>query len=168
MILTRLAKETDLNSLAAIYCDLYNGSILKEDWSLEKGYNLLHFFYSLQPDIFIIAEEDSNVVGGVASLIKPWFDGNRLIETEIFVERSRQNQGLASRLFMEHFRRAMDLYGVKTIEAHSYQAENGYPLSWYRKQGYTLVDDLYIINGDIQQAYYWLKNRIEENKESKE
>ena len=164
MMLTRVAKETDLYSLAAIYSDLYNGSVLKEEWSVEKAYKLLHFYYSLQPDIFIIAEEDSNIVGGVASLIKPWFNGNRLIETEIFVGKNWQNQGIASRLFIEHFKRAMDLYDVKIIEVHSYQEENGFPLNWYRKQGYTIVDDLYIINGNIQQVYYYLNNRLGSNR----
>ena len=159
MINIRLAKKTDLNSLAVIYKNLYDNAVLKEDWSVEKSYKLLHFFYTLQPDIFVVAEEKTSVIGAVVSLVKPWFDGNRLIETEIFVSKNWQHQGIASRLFMEHFKRAMDLYDVQTIEAHSYQEENGFPLNWYKKQGYAITEDLCIINGNIQKIYGYLKKK---------
>lgn len=162
MINIRLAKKEDLKLLAEIYKDLYCSSILNENWSVETAYKLLDFFYTLQSDIFIVAEEDDKVVGAVMSLVKPWEDGNRLIETEIFVAKDYQHKGIASKLFKEHFKKAMEKYDAKVIEAHTYQEEDGYPLNWYKKQGYEVID-WYVINGDIKQAYEYFNNNIKED-----
>lgn len=158
----RLAIKEDLNELAKIYKDLYGESILNEDWSIEKSYGLLNFFYTLQSDIFVVAEVDEKVVGAVMSIVKPWHDGNRLIETEIFVANDYQKQGIASRLFHEHFKLAMEKYDAKVMEAHTYQEENGYPLNWYKKQGYKVIDEWYVINGDIKEAYEYFDKKIKE------
>lgn len=158
----RLAKKDDLDNLAKIYKDLYGESILKEDWSIEKSYGLLNFFYTLQADIFVVAEVDGEVVGAVMSLVKPWHDGNRLIETEIFVANDYQRQGIASRLFHEHFKLAMEKYNAKIMEAHTYQEENGYPLNWYKKQGYKVIDEWYVINGNIKEVYKYFDKKVKE------
>ena len=47
------------------------------------------------------------------SIFKPWHDDNRLIETEIFVANDYQRKEIASRLFHEHFRLAMEKYDAK-------------------------------------------------------
>lgn len=158
----RLARKEDLDELAKIYKDLYGESILNEDWSIEKSYGLLNFFYTLQADIFVVAEVDGKVVGAVMSIVKPWHDGNRLIETEIFVANDYQRQGIASRLFHEHFKLAMEKYDAKVMEAHTYQEENGYPLNWYKKQGYKVIDEWYVINGDIKEAYEYFDKKVKE------
>lgn len=156
----RLAKITDLKPLAEIYKELYDNSVLNEHWSIEKAFQLCNFYYTKQPDLFVVAEENNSIVGAVMSLVKPWFDGNRLIETEIFVSKHYQRRGIASLLFEEHFRRAMALYNVETIEAHTYQDKDGYPLKWYLEQGYGLIDELLIINGNVRQVYeYHRKNK---------
>lgn len=56
----------------------------------------------------------------------------------------------------------MEKYDAKIIEASTYQEENGYPLNWYKKQGYKVIDELYIINGDIKKAYEYLEKSIKE------
>lgn len=150
MINIRLVQEKDLAPLSMIYKALYNNSsVLNENWTEESAFKLLYFYYTSQPDIFVIAEEDGVVVGAVMSLVKPWYNGNRLIETEIIVTESRQHCGIASKMFKEHFKRASDIYDVKTIEAHTFQDERGYPLKWYKKQGYTIDNNLLVINGNI-------------------
>ena len=53
----------------------------------------------------------------------------------------------------------MEKYNVKIIEAHTYKEDNGYPLKWYRKQGYEIIDDWYIINGDINNVYQNLTSK---------
>lgn len=162
MIDIRLVKEGDLKELAKVYKDLYGKSILKEDWSIEKSHDLLEFFYKLQSDIFVVAEVDEKVVGAVMSIVKPWHDGNRLVETEIFVADDYQGKSIASRLFHEHFRLAMEIYDAKVIETHTYQEENGYPLNWYKKQGYKVIDEWYIINGDIRESYNYFDKKVKE------
>lgn len=163
MIKLRLAKKDDLKPLAKIYKDLYCSSILNENWTEETAYKLLDFFYTIQSDIFIVAEENEKVVGAVTSLVKPWHDGNRLIETEIFVDRGYQHKGIGSKLFQEHFKIAMEKHNAKIIEAHTYQEEDGYPLNWYKKQGYEIIDDWYVINGNIKDAYNYFEKNIKED-----
>jgi len=159
----RLVKQEDLIPLSEIYKDLYCSSILNENWTNQTAYELLNFFYTLNKDIFVIAEIDKKVVGAVMSLVKPWHDGNRLIETEIFVSKAYQHKGIASKLFHEHFRLAMEKYNVNIIEAHTYQEENGYPLNWYKKQGYDVIDDWYVINANIKDAYNYFDKIIKED-----
>ncbi len=162
MINIRLVREEDLDILAEIYKDLYGNSVLEEDWSVEKSKALFKFYYTLQTDLFLVAETDGKVVGAVMSLVKPWHDGNRLIETEIFVASNYQKQGIASKLFHEHFKIAMEKYDAKFMEAHTYQEENGYPLNWYKKQGYEIINEWYIINGNIKKAYEYFDKIIKE------
>jgi len=162
MINTRLGRKEDLRLLAEIYKELYGDSILGEDWAIEKSKALLNFYLQLQQDLFLVAEVDGKVVGAVMSLVKPWHDGNRLIETEIFVANNYQKQGIASKLFHEHFKIAMEKYDAKFMEAHTYQEENGYPLNWYKKQGYEIIDEWYIINGNIKKAYEYFDKKIKE------
>lgn len=163
MIKLRLAKKQDLKPLAKIYKDLYCNSILNENWTEETAYKFLDFFYTLQPDIFIVAEENEKVVGAVTSLVKPWHDGNRLIETEIFVAKNHQHKGIGSKLFHEHFKKSIEKYDAKIIEAHTYQEEDGYPLNWCKKQGYDVIDDWYVINGNIKNAYKYFDKNIKED-----
>lgn len=93
------------------------------------------------------------------SLVKPWYDANRLIETEIFVANDYQKQGIATRMFHEHFKLAMEKYDAKIIEANTYKEENGYPLKWYTNQGYKIID-WYVINGNIKDVYTYFDKKI--------
>lgn len=159
----RLAKKEDLKQLAKIYKDLYCSSILNENWTEETAYKMLDCFYTIQSDIFIVAEENEKVIGAVTSLVKPWHDGNHLIETEIFVDKNYQHKGIGSKLFREHFKKAIEKYDAKIIEAHTYQEEDGNPLNWYKKQGYDVIDNWYIISGNIKKAYEYFNKNIKED-----
>lgn len=96
------------------------------------------------------------------SLVKPWHDGNGLIETEIFVSKNYQHNCIGSKLFQEHFTKAIEKYDVKVIGAHTYQEQDGYPLNWYKKQGYEIIDNWNVINGNIKQAYEYLNKNVKE------
>ena len=61
MINIRLVREEDLDILAEIYKDLYGNSVLEEDWSVEKSKALFKFYYTLQTDLFLVAETDGSV-----------------------------------------------------------------------------------------------------------
>jgi ribosomal protein S18 acetylase RimI-like enzyme len=54
--------------------------------------------YEKQRNLFFVAEENEKVVGAIMSGVKPWFDGNRLIDTELFVDKNYQNRHLAREL----------------------------------------------------------------------
>lgn len=57
----------------------------------------------------------------------------------------------------------MEKHDAKIIEAHTYQEEDGYPLNWYKKQGYEVIDDWYVINGNIKDAYNYFDKNIKED-----
>lgn len=155
-VIYRLAKEQDLSNLAKIYCTLYINSALSEDWNQDTAQKLLQFFYDSNPDIFVVAEVDGQAIGAIASLVKPWHDGNRLIETEVFVDIPYQQRGIGSRLYLEHFMLAMKNYDARVIEAYTYEESDGYPLKWYRKQGWEVVGDWFVINGNIKKVSQYL------------
>lgn len=153
----RLASKHDFPQLASIYCLLYKNSSLGENWKQESALALFNYFYALHPDIFIVAEVDSQPIGAIMSLVKPWHDGNRLIETEVFVDANFQHHGIGTMLFKEHFRLAMQNYSAQFIEAHTYEESNGYPLKWYIKQGYKVARDILVIEGEISNVTEYLK-----------
>lgn len=159
----RLVNEQDLPTLAKIYCTLYTKSALHENWDQASAYKLLKFFYDHNSDIFVVAENNGQAIVAIASLVKPWHDGNRLIETEVFVAEKHQHKGIGSNLFEKHFGLAMKKYNTKIIEAHTYEEPDGYPLNWYRKQGYEVIQDWFVINGEIGKVYNYLKHNCKEH-----
>lgn len=148
----RLAKEEDLKELAIIYKELYDDADIGEYWSVESALKLLQYWYDRQADLFYVAEEDAKVVGGVVSGIKPWFDGNRLIDGEIFVSKDYQGKHLAKLLMLEHLKEAMNKYGVKVMEFHTYGDEKEFPQNWYTRLGFKKDNELIIMNGEIEEA----------------
>ena len=83
--------------------------------------------------------------------LKPWWDGMHLEDGEIFVCSAYRKQGIAKKLFKRLFEYSVEKYSATTIEAHTYEDENGYPYCWYKRLGFETVDDWKIINGDIRQ-----------------
>ncbi len=81
----RNVKLEDIYELAPIYKELYDDADIGEFWTVENAQKLLKYFYDRQKDLFFVAEEEGVAVGAVMSNLKPWFDGYRLNDTEIFV-----------------------------------------------------------------------------------
>ena len=48
------------------------------------------------------------------------------------------------------FKYAIEKYDATTLEAHTYEDENGFPYCWYKGLGFETVDDWKIISGDIK------------------
>ena len=88
----------------------------------------------------------------MTSVLKPWWDGNHLEDGEIFVIKKYQHQGIASLLMKALCIYALDKYNATILEAHTYKDENGFPLNWYKRLGFRIMDDLKIINGDIKEV----------------
>ena len=96
----RNVKETDIKILAPIYKELYDNADIGEYWTIESAEKLLNYWYVKQKDLFLVAEENNEVVGAIMSGIKPWFDGNRLIDSEVFVSSKYQGKHIAKDLFL--------------------------------------------------------------------
>ena len=110
----RLVKLEDIISLAPIYKELYDADI-GEFWSIESAGKLLKYWYDKQQDLFFVAEEDGKAVGAIMSGVKPWFDGNRLVDTELFVAKDYQEKHIGRELYKKHLSEAEYDNTVNTI-----------------------------------------------------
>ena len=88
----RLVKRSDIDELAKIYKDLYDNVDIGENWTIERASSLLKYWYDKQKDLFFVYEENDIPLGAIVSGIKSWFDGFRLVDTEIFVSKKCQNK----------------------------------------------------------------------------
>lgn len=145
-------EKKDLPELAKIYVELYDKAGIDEHWTQDTAYKLLKYWYDTQPDLFICAYENNLPVGAVMSGVKPWWDGIHIQDTEIFVSKKYQNRGIAKMLYKEHYQLAIEKYNVTVMEALTYEDENGFPLKWYLKQGFEVIDNLVIISGNVKEA----------------
>ena len=139
----------DIKELAPIYKELYDDADIGEFWSIESAENLLRYWYDKQKDLFFVAEEDGKAVGAVMSGVKPWFDGNRLIDTEIFVSKEYQNKHIANNLYKKHLSEAKEKYNCNVIEFHTYGDETEFPQNWYKRIGFRKDEELIIMSADI-------------------
>lgn len=152
----RLVKLEDIKSLAPIYKELYDDADIGEFWSVESAEKLLNYWYDKQQDLFFVAEEDGKAVGAVMSGVKPWFDGNRLVDTEIFVAKDYQERHLGRELYKRHLSEAQRIYKAKVIEFHTYGDESEFPQNWYKRIGFKRDKELIIMNADIGQVLEYL------------
>lgn len=146
----RLVKKSDIDILAKIYKDLYDNVDIGENWSIEKSKDLLNYWYEKQKDLFFVVVENDIPVGAIVSGIKSWFDGLRLIDTEIFVSKESQGKHLAKKLMFEHLKKAKLKYNAKIIEFHTYGEESEFPQNWYNRIGFKKDDELIIMHGDVE------------------
>ena len=146
----RLIEKNDIKELAIIYKDLYDNVDIGENWSIESATNLLNYWYSKQKDLFFVAEEDGIPVGAIVSGVKNWYDGIRLIDTEIFVNKAYQGKGIARNLLLQHLIEAKLKYNAKTIEFHTYGDETEFPQNWYNRIGFQKDNELIIMNGEVE------------------
>ncbi len=148
----RIAKKEDLVELAKIYGELYNEIDLGERWSTESAKRYLEYWLEKQNDLFFVAEEDGNAVGGIVSIVKPWFDGNRLFDTELFVSPKYQHKHLGSLLLKRHLSEAIKRYNCTVIEFHTYGSEQGFPQNWYYRIGCKKDEKLTIMKAKLSEV----------------
>ena len=140
----------DLEIIAVEYSNYYNNSVLEEKWTKESAIKLFKYFYNQASDLFFIAYDNENSVGAIMTCLKPWWDGMHLEDGEVFVCKKYQQKGIAKMLFKKLFEYAIEKYDATTLEAHTYEDENGFPYCWYKRLGFENIDDWKIISGDIK------------------
>lgn len=151
----RQVKIEDIEELAIIYKELYDNVDIGEFWTIKSATQMLKYWYDKQRDLFFVAEEKDKAVGAIMSGVKPWFDGNRLIDTEIFVAKEYQHKGIARELYRKQLKEAIQLYDCQIIEFHTYGDEREIPQSWYKRIGFERDKELVIMNANIEKV---LKN----------
>lgn len=151
-IMIRLVKKSDIADLAVIYKDLYDNVDIGEHWTIEKATELLLYWYDKQKDLFFVAEENNTISGAIVSGVKNWFDGLRLVDTEIFVSSKFQNKHIAKNLMLEHLKEAKIKYNANVIEFHTYGKQDEFPQNWYNRIGFKKDEELIIMNANIEEV----------------
>lgn len=113
----RRAAEGDLDALADIYASSMAGAPGDESWSQKSAREFLAMWLQRQPDLFFVAELDGRIVGGTVCDLKPYFDGPRITDGEMFIAPAVRNAGVARALMCRQLDEAYYRFGVKTVES---------------------------------------------------
>jgi len=159
MVKIRPIISSDLKRLAEIYAAVYRDFKTGEEWSEEAAYKLLDYYFKKQPDLAFLAENDSELIGGFLSAIKPWYDGNHLFDGEIFVATDFQKKGVGSLLVKEMFKIALEKYQVVAWDAYTFSSFD-HPLKWYKSLGFEVCPGLVMFSGDVSKALNKISHRL--------
>mgnify|MGYP001599383673 CR=1 FL=1 len=130
MLTIRKTKKRDIGELSKIYKRVYDRPKDGGDWSIKRAKDLLNFYFTLKTFIGLTAVIDGKIVGALFSFVKPWHDGNRLGEGELFVDPEYQNQRIGTKLFLK-INEIGEKKGCKIHEMLVY----GRVERWYKKLG---------------------------------
>lgn len=144
-----MVKE-DLRRLAEIYAKVYDIFDVGEKWDKETAEKMLSHCFEQQPDMAFIAKRDGITVGAVMAGIKPWWDGNHLVDGEIFVDPDYQKEGIGTRLLKTMLQTAKEKYNATVWDTYTFR--NKYPLVWYKKLGFEEINEWTMISGDIEKV----------------
>ncbi len=142
----RPMREEDLNEVAVLYVDVYGKVDIGEKWDKKSAYKLMKYWLSRQGDLAIVAVYGKKIIGGFVAGIKPWWDGNHLVDGEIFVDYDYHKLGIGIKLSKAMYKTALDKYDITNIDLVTF-GKNGFPLSWYESLGFKIDDQLIMISG---------------------
>ncbi len=157
---TRPIEKEDVEALARIYMRAFAQENTGEIWTLEAAANLISYWHSRQSDLSYLAfrQEDQKIVGAFLVGVKPWWDGNHLVDGEIFVDPDFQKTGVATLLLQEVLLKAKLIYNPVCFQTYTFGDSK--PLSWYKRLGFEEIKHWTMIKADFSCL---LKN-IEQNK----
>jgi ribosomal protein S18 acetylase RimI-like enzyme len=152
----RSTTKKDLGPLAKVYSLVYKESEVKENWDILSAKKLLTYWFERQPDLFFVAEKNSNIIGAVVAGIKPWWDGNHLVDGEIFVHPKYQKEGAGTELSKVLYKKALEEYGVVYFDTYTFK-NTKFPLDWYKSQGFKENTEWTMIEGKVKDLLFNLK-----------
>jgi GNAT superfamily N-acetyltransferase len=141
-----IAGHEHIKELARVYVRSFRTR--GEKWTLKRAEALIKDYISKQSDMVLAARIDNKIVGGFLCLIKPWFDGNRLVETDLFVDPKLIRRGVGAILLKEVLTRAKKNYKAVIVEGITF-TNLDFPMSWYKRLGINQTKELMFVNGKI-------------------
>jgi GNAT superfamily N-acetyltransferase len=155
----RLAREKDINILSKIFFKVYTDFDVGEKWNEGSSYNLMSYWFKRQPDLFFIAKKDNKIIGAFVAGIKPWWDGNHLVDGEIFVDPTYQKQKVGTKLSIKMYEAAIKKYNIKYVDAVAFKNFE-FPLNWHKSLGFNEVKEWTIISGGVNKILKNLKRKL--------
>lgn len=150
-------KHEDLDQLAAVYVRALE-SEPDEKWTENAAYALLADWYKRQPDLAFAAECDDKLVGAFVVGIRPWWDGNHLVDGELFVDLDYQNKGIATSLIDHVILTAVEKYAPLVWDTYTFRGQQ-FPLEWYKRLGFREIEEWVMIRADVAQLLTNLQKR---------
>lgn len=144
-------REEDLDHLAEIYVETYTDFDVGERWDKKSAWKMLGYWLKHYPDLALTAEYNGKIVGAFLVGVKPWCDGNHLIDGEIFVHPRYQKKGIGTKLTKVMFEKARKKYGVVAWDAYTFKKFR-HPLNWYKKMGFREIKDWVMITGEVEKV----------------
>lgn len=150
-----LVKEEELEEIAKIYCCSFN-YVSSENWTRDAALKLFKYWFERQQDLFFVARQDNKIIGAIVALAKPWFDGVRLQDGEVFVSPEYQKGGIGKKLLIKLIEEGIRKYDTNTFEGITFAREE-FPFSWYERIGIKKSDNLMVISGSCKEILNNLK-----------
>lgn len=144
----RNVQEEDLQKLAEIYAEVYDKFDVGEKWTKAAAYEISKYWLKRSPDLCFLAEEDERTVGAFFVGVKPWWDGNHLVDGEIFVHPECQMKGIGTKLLKFVLKYALEKYDA--VRWDTYTFRDKYPARWYKSIGFEEIDEWTMISGDVK------------------
>lgn len=148
MITIRPMTEDDLPALAGMYVKSFADPALGEHWTEPTAQALLVNWYNRQPDLAFVATDDSKLLGAFVVGVRPWWDGNHLVDGELFVDSDSQGKGVASDLIRKVLLQAKAKYAPVVWESYTFKGQD-FPLNWYKRMGFREIDEWVMIRADV-------------------
>ena len=149
MIIIDSALPKHLKQLAVIYVSSYNTLNIGERWDTKKALELMRYFFQQQPDLFFVALVDGKLAGGTVAMVKPWWDGNHLIDGEVFVSPQYQKKGVGTKLLKRLFQEAHKNYHAISWDTYTHIVYD-HPLAWYKSLGFEPIRHWTMISGNVK------------------
>ena len=131
----RLAKKNDLAEIGKIFMEVFNKAVDK-GWTEKTVNEYMHYWFKKKPEMFLVGEIGSKIVGGAMGAIRPMPKGNELIDINVFVDIENQNQGTGKKIFKELIKKAVKDYNVTNIVGMADKTAN-FPMNWYKRIGFS-------------------------------
>lgn len=125
----------------------YNPLKIGENWDEKSAFELLNYFLKEQADLFFVAD-DGKAVGAIVAQVRPWWDGNHLIEGELFLHPSYQGKRIGVGLVKKLFTEAKKKYQVVAWDTYTHVVHEN-PLAWYKKLGFEEIKNWRMITRNV-------------------
>ena len=155
-VVVRSMKEEDLLIISELYVRAYKIYSQWEHWNSEAARQLFEHWLKRQPDMSFVAEYDDKVVGAFVGGIKPWWDGNHLVDWELVVDPEYQKKGIGKLLLKVALEKAVEKHNATLCEAVTFK-KTKFPLSWYKRIEFNEIKEWTMIGGDIKEVLKKLK-----------
>ena len=152
----RLVKNKDLEALAEIFMESFNGAKVGENWDKDSALRFMKYWFRIQPDMFFLAEEKNEITGGIVTNVKPWWKGNVILDTELFVKPSHQKKGIGNKLCQTLMEESIRKYNIRGVYIVTF-AEKDSLINWYSKIGLKQDKSWKVMKGNPQEVLEKLK-----------